>query len=78
MGKFLTFETADVEAEFSTYFYSENNQQWKKTVSLVFGVLTCLYVYLISRNTLESTEWMQKYRPDLKTGVLECPIGWYW
>ncbi len=77
LSTFLSFKTADLESEFSTYFVTLNLPRWRRTISVLFVILSGLYVYLIARNTVESVEYEAKYKPALKT-ALSCPVGWYW
>jgi hypothetical protein len=75
---FLSFKTDDLESEFSSYFVTLNLPRWRRTISALFVILSGLYIYLITRNTIESVEYGAKYSPILKTTPLNCPIGWYW
>jgi hypothetical protein len=74
----LTFEAADLESEYKTHFYSQNISRWKRTIFVAFGILTFLYIYLVTNSTLESVEWNSNYHPSLKTLPFVCPAGYFW
>jgi hypothetical protein len=83
MTKFLTYLSADQESEFMSYFFQQNLTRWKHTNSLLFVILSCLYLYLVAKNTIDSRTWKNEFSWDTKvqynsTSLSRGPFqGWY-
>ena len=78
LNRFLTFRNPDLEREFFHYFTNLNLARWRRTLSALFITMSTIYIYLITRNSMEWVEWKAKYAPSLKTGPLICQTGYFW
>ena len=78
LNRFLTFRNPDLEREFFYYFTALNLARWRRTLSGLFITMSIIYIYLITRNSMEWVQWKSNYAPELKTGPLACPTGFFW
>lgn len=83
MTKFLTYISADQESEFASFFCQQNLTRWKRTNSLMFVILSCLYLYLVAKNTIDNSAWKNNYSWDTKVKYNSTSLsrgafqGWY-
>ena len=77
LNNFLTFRNPDLEREFFYYITALNLARWRRTLSGLFIAMSILYIYLITRNSVEWVQWKGNFAPELKTGPLTCPAGFF-
>lgn len=73
---YLSFIQHDLENEFSKYFVRFNHKRWQRCITVMFGVLTALYVYFMIQYNLDGIFWESAY--SVKPTIAACPLGYYW
>lgn len=54
---FLNFLQHDLESEFNKHFARFNVQRWIRIATILFTILTTLYIYHMVQNTIDSKDW---------------------
>nr|KAJ3423180.1 vacuolar membrane-associated protein iml1 [Polyrhizophydium stewartii] len=58
---YLTFKQPDLENEYGKYFVKYNLARWQRSVTMLFCLLSILYLYLTIQYSLDSTFFQNNY-----------------